>query len=79
MRIQPVDEKRMPLSLRPLTYMMKRQFGKVMRPFLVLAHRPALAWMFTIFMTAVESSKGLDAAIKRLVCLRAAQLIGCPF
>jgi alkylhydroperoxidase family enzyme len=79
MRIQAVDEKRIPFSLRPLTYMMKRQFGKVMRPFLVLAHRPALTWMFTLFMTTVESSKGLDVPIKRLVCLRAAQLIGCPF
>jgi hypothetical protein len=79
MRIQPIDEKRMPLSLKPLTFMMKRQFGKVLKPFQVLAHRPGLTWMFTLFMTTVESSKGLDAAIKRLVCLRTAQLIGCPF
>ncbi len=79
MRIQPVDEKRMPLSLKPLTFMMKRQFGKVLKPFQVLAHRPALSWMFTIFMISVESSKGVDDTIKRLVCLRAAQLIGCPF
>jgi len=79
MRIQPVDENRIPLSLRPLAYMMKRQFGKVLKPFLVLAHRPALTWIFTLFTMSIENSQGLDAATKRLVCLRAAQLIGCPF
>jgi hypothetical protein len=79
MRIHPVDEKRIPLSLRPLTFMMKRQLGKVLKPFMVMAHRPGIAWMFTLFMMSVEGAKGVDEPIKRLVCLRAAQLIGCPF
>ncbi len=79
MRIAGIDDRKMPYSLRPLTSLMRRRFGKVLGPYRVWAHRPGMTWMFSLFTGSVELSRVLDAATKRLVCLRVAQLIGCPF
>jgi hypothetical protein len=58
---------------------MKRQFGKVLTPYTVIAHRPPVAFGFLVANICIELSKGVPNPVKRLVCLRAAQLIGCPF
>ena len=79
MRIEGLDDKHIPFSLKPLMWSMKRQFGKLLTPSRVWARRPAILWFYSLFMVSVESSKVVDGGIKRLVSLRAAQLIGCPF
>jgi hypothetical protein len=79
MRIEALDDKRLPFSLKPLMWSMKRQFGKMLTPTRVWAYRPKILWLYSLFMVSVESSKVVDGGIKRLVSLRAAQLIGCPF
>jgi hypothetical protein len=79
MRIEPLADDRIPFALRPLTGALRRQFGKVLTPIRVWAYRPLITWLYSLFMTAVESSKVVDGSIKRLVSLRAAQLIGCLF
>jgi hypothetical protein len=59
--------------------LMKRQFGKVLTPFTVMARRPPVAFGFMVANLCLEFSKGIPNPLKRMVCLRAAQLIGCPF
>jgi len=79
MRIPGLDDNQFPFILKPLASAMKRRFGKMLTPYRVWAHQPAITWFYSLFMNSVESSKIVDGAIKRLVSLRAAQLIGCPF
>ena len=79
MRIPGIDDKNFPLSLRPLAYLIKRRFGKLLKPYRAWAYRPAITWMFALFMTSIEASTIVDSGIKRLVSLRVAQLIGCVF
>ena len=79
MRIEPLDEKRFSWMLKPMVWMMKRRLGKVVNPFKALAYRPGIAVAMSIFMQSVEGSKVTDPQLKRLVCLRSAQMIGCVF
>lgn len=79
MRIEPIEENQINWLLRPLVWMMKRRFGKMLNPFKALAYRPGITLTMSIFTQTVEASKVTDPVLKRLVCLRAAQLIGCVF
>ncbi len=79
MRIEGLEDKQISWILRPLTWMMKRRFGKVLNPYKARAYRPGLTLAMAIFTQSVEASKVTDPSLKRLVCLRAAQMIGCVF
>jgi len=78
-RIEPLDENKFSWMLKPLAWMMKRQLGKVLNPFKALAYRPGITVAMSIFMQTVEASKVTDPQLKRLLCLRSAQMIGCVF
>jgi len=79
MRIDGLDESQMSWLLRPLTWMMKRRVGKVLNPYKAWAYRPGITLAMSIFMQSVEGSKVTSPTLKRMVCLRAAQMIGCVF
>jgi alkylhydroperoxidase family enzyme len=79
MRISPVERKQASWMLQPLYWFLQRQFGKVLTPYKVWAHRPGIILAFTATMGALEYSKGADKIVKRLVTLRTAQIVGCPF
>jgi alkylhydroperoxidase family enzyme len=79
MRIEGIDRKRASWVLKPIYALMRRQFGKVLTPYTVLAHRPGVALGMIGVTVALEAGKALDRPIKHMVSLRAAQLIGCPF
>lgn len=79
MRIQPLEPKQASWILRPLYWLMRRQFGKVLTPYQVWAYRPAIVLPVTWLMGAVAYSRGIDGQIKILASIRGAQLIGCPF
>ncbi len=79
MRIEPLEDNQISWMLRPLTWMMKRRFGKVLNPFKAWGYRPGLTIAMAIFTQSVEASKVTEPTLKRLVCLRAAQMIGCVF
>lgn len=79
MRISPLEPKEASWSARLLFAAVKRQVGKVLTPLKVQAHRPGIMWGFAIAGMAVEFSKGADKIIKRLVTVRTAQIVGCPF
>ena len=79
MRIEPLEENQMSWMLKPLTWMLKRNVGKVVNPFKAWAYRPGITVAMGIFMQSIESSKVTPPALKRMVCLRAAQMVGCVF
>lgn len=79
MRISPLEPKEASWSARLLFAAVKRQVGKVLTPLKVQAHRPGIMWGFAIAGMAVEFSKGADKIVKRLVTIRTAQIVGCPF
>jgi hypothetical protein len=79
MRIEAVEEYQLSWMLKPLTWAMKRRLGKVVTPLKVWAHRPGITIAMSIFMQSIESSKVTPEPLKRMVCLRAAQMIGCVF
>ena len=79
MRIRPLEEKEASFSARLLFSLVKRQVGKVLTPLRVQARRPGIMWGGTVISMALEFSKGADKIVKRLVTIRTAQIIGCPF
>ena len=79
MRIEPLEENQMSWMLKPLTLMMKRRVGRVVNPFKAWAYRPGITLAMSIFMQSIEGSKVTPETLKRMVCLRAAQMIGCVF
>lgn len=55
------------------------QWGAPLAPTLVMAHCPPLVRAAAGLSAALERSGQLPAALRDLVCLRVAQLVGCPF
>jgi hypothetical protein len=79
MRVRPLERNKASFSARLLYSAIKRQVGKVLTPLKVQAHRPGIMWGFAAATMALEFSKGADKIVKRLVTLRTAQIVGCPF
>jgi hypothetical protein len=79
MRIRALERKEASFSARLLYSAIKRQVGKVLTPIKVQAHRPGIMWGFAAMTVALEFSKRADKITKRLVTLRTAQIVGCPF
>jgi alkylhydroperoxidase family enzyme len=55
------------------------QWGAPLGPTLVMAHCPPLVRAAAGLSAALERSGQLPAELRDLVCLRVAQLVGCPF
>lgn len=79
MRIEPLEEKKLPWSVRPIAWIMKRMFGRALTPYLVFARRPGLLWAVSLLSRAMMGEKVIPGSLKTLASIRAAQLIGCPF
>jgi alkylhydroperoxidase family enzyme len=79
MRIRPLERKEATFSARLMFSLVKRQFGKVLTPLRVQAHRPGIMWGFAAASAALEFSRGADRIVKRLVTIRTAQIVGCVF
>jgi hypothetical protein len=79
MRVRPLERNEASFSARLLYSAIKRQVGKVLTPMKVQAYRPGIMWGFAAATMALEFSKGADKIVKRLVTLRTAQIVGCPF
>jgi alkylhydroperoxidase family enzyme len=78
-RVPPVDPDRAPAELREVFARQAEQWGAPLGPTLVMAHCPPLVRGAAGLGVALETSGQLPAALRDLVSLRVAQLIGCPF
>ena len=78
-RVAPVDPADAAPELREIFARQTEQWGAPLNPTLVLAHCPPLVRASAGMSAALEKSGQLPADLRDLVCLRVAQLIGCPF
>ena len=78
-RIPPVDPAETPPEVREVFGRQTEQWGAPLAPTLVMAHCPPLVRAAAGLSQALERSGQLPAGLRDLVCLRVAQLIGCPF
>ena len=79
MRIRGLERNEVSWTMRPLYWLLKRMFGRVLTPVKVEAHRPGITLAMTAMSAAFEYSHAAPGPIKSLVSIRAAQMIGCPF
>jgi hypothetical protein len=59
--------------------MVKRRFGRVIQPIRITAHHPRLLKAMGQMEMGQEAARTVDAALKALVDIKTAMLIGCPF
>ena len=78
-RIQGLDEREASLLMRPVFWMSRRMFGKVLTPLKVQAHRPSVAWMSNLLGLTIEKSGKVEGRLHTLAQMRAAQIVECPF
>jgi len=79
MRIDGLADKQAPKGVRSLYAKFKRMFGHVIAPYMVMAHRPAILRAAAHMGRAMAQSHAAEEKFKTLACIRAAQMIGCPF
>jgi alkylhydroperoxidase family enzyme len=78
-RVPPVDPEGAVGAVREILARQTERWGAPLAPTLVLAHCPPLVEASASLSAALERSAQLPPALRDLVCLRVAQLIGCPF
>ncbi len=78
-RIPPIDPATAPPEVQEVFARQTELWGSPLASTLVLAHCPPLVRGSAGLSIALEKSGQLAADLRDLVCLRVAQLIGCPF
>jgi alkylhydroperoxidase family enzyme len=79
MRIKGLEIDETAPAVRRLYEKSIERLGSVPLPLTAMAHRPEVVETFTALTAALTRSKLVEPRLKTLVCVRAAQLAGCPF
>lgn len=68
------------LFIKPLLWLQKRHYGKVLNPAKLWGRRPALFWLVAGFFGYLDRrSSPLSPVIRSFVCVRVSQLNDCAF
>ncbi len=78
-RVAPIDPAEAPAEVREILARQTEQWGGPLAPTLVMAHCPPLVRASAGLSVALEKSGQLPPELRDLVCLRVAQIVGCPF
>jgi hypothetical protein len=78
-RIEGLEPRGASLFIRFVYWMVKRKLGRVIQPIQIAAHHPRLLRAVGQMEMGQEAAKTVDAALKALVDIKTAMLIGCPF
>jgi hypothetical protein len=78
-RIKPLTPDDAPEDARVLFEQDVRAFGFVLNPTGVVAYRPPIAEAARRLGRSVAKEAVLPDALRALVCVRVATLVGCPF
>jgi alkylhydroperoxidase family enzyme len=78
-RITPLDRQQAQPEAQPIFDADERRFGVVLNPTRVFAYRPPILAASKALSASVGQEAVLPAALRLLVCLRVATLVGCPF
>jgi alkylhydroperoxidase family enzyme len=79
-RLAPAPKASYGLATRVCRWVLKRVFGGVPRPYDVYAHAPRGVPALTLMNAAFETGAwAIEPALRKLVHLRVAQIVGCVF
>lgn len=78
-RVPPVDPATAAPELQEIFARQIAHWGAPLAPTLVMAHCPPIVRAASGLSVSLEKSGQLPPDLRDLVCLRVAQLIGCPF
>jgi hypothetical protein len=78
-RIQGVEPAQAGLFVRMAYWMVKRKVGRVVLPIKITAHHPRLLRALAEMEMGQAAARSVDHALKCLVQIKVATLIGCPF
>lgn len=79
-RLAPLDVHALPWTTQVQLWIQRRIFGKVLRPYPILARAPRVVTTMT-FANALFSTGtwAIGANLRTLIHLRVAQIVGCVF
>jgi hypothetical protein len=78
-RITPLDRDDAHPDAWPIFDQDEKYFGLVLNPTRILAYRPPILTAARALGRSVATNAVLPAALRALVCVRVATLVGCPF
>ena len=78
-RIPGVEARDAGLFVRFVYWMVKRKIGRVIEPIKITAHHPRLLRAVGQMEMGQEAAKTVDVALKALISVKTAMLVGCPF
>ena len=78
-RISEVNLSFVPAEIRQLFEEQRENHGEVLNSSLISGHRPSIFLANMQFGQAIEESGLLPPGLRALVCVRVAQINGCPF
>jgi hypothetical protein len=78
-RIRPLDRDEAREDVRRYYDAEMDRFGMVLNPTRVFAHSPEILRGSKALNTAVNKAGRIPEALKALLCVRVATIVGCPF
>lgn len=78
-RMRPLTREEVPEEIRPVLEAGERWLGQTPLSTGIQARCPAILDASLVLGAAPAKSGLLDAQLRGLVCLRAAEMVGCPF
>jgi alkylhydroperoxidase family enzyme len=79
MRIKGVTLEEAAPNVQRLYRKVAQALGRVTIPLTAFAHCPEVAEAYSALGAALTRSEGVEPRLKTLACVRAAQIVGCPF
>jgi hypothetical protein len=78
-RVKPLDRDEAHPDARPFFDQDERAFGLVLNPTRIFAYRPPIQAAARALSRSVAREAVLPPAMRALICVRVAMLVGCPF
>jgi len=79
MRLKVIDPNNPPQSAKAIFDRSRERYGRVISPNLLMAYRPEILMAASGLGRAIDGSNQVEARLKIIASVRAAQIIGCPF
>ena len=78
-RIREADPSSVPPEIQKVFEGQRETYGEVLNSSLISSHRPSIFLANLAFGRAIDESGMLPVRLRTLLCVRVAQINGCPF
>lgn len=78
-RVQGIDPRRAPLSMRFVFDKVRKMVGRDLTPQLIAARVPRVFWLHGLAQWLLFEKSGVPKRQSMIVALRTAARVGCPF